>query len=147
MAVRQYFAFADDIGPITNAQGFAHIVIRDQYTDVAAFQKMNDALDFNHGDGVDARKGLIQQNKAWASRQRTRGLVCTAGPLPVVSEPPQPAPMAPAPRSKVDFLTKSRRFISDLDLNSLNDSLSFRGPQTTPAIGRRLSGASSLDQD
>ena len=43
-ALRQHTAVADDVGVVTNAQCFAHIVVGDQHPDTAVFQETDDAL-------------------------------------------------------------------------------------------------------
>ena len=63
-AVGEHRALADDAGVVANAQGFAHVVVGDQHANAARFQKADDALDLDHGNRVDAGKGLVQQNKA-----------------------------------------------------------------------------------
>ncbi len=63
-ARRQHAAFADDDGVVANAQRFAHAVVGNQHADALLFQEGDDALDFDDGDGVDARKWLVQQDEA-----------------------------------------------------------------------------------
>ncbi len=64
LATREDLALADDISAIADAQCFAHVVIRDQHADPAAFQKTDDTLDFDDGDRIDASEGFIQKDKA-----------------------------------------------------------------------------------
>ena len=39
-------------------------MVGDQHTNAACLEEADDALDLDHGDGVNARKGLVQQDKA-----------------------------------------------------------------------------------
>src|SRR5690625_1491568 len=59
----QHLAVADDVGTVADSQGFAYVVVGDQDPDIATFQKLDDALDFNDGDGVDAGEGFVKQNE------------------------------------------------------------------------------------
>ena len=65
----EHFAFVDDVGVIANAQCFTNVVVGDQHTDAAVFQKTHDALNFDHGDRVDAGKRFVKKNEARVSRQ------------------------------------------------------------------------------
>ncbi|MEY4138798.1 MAG: hypothetical protein RLZZ371_980 [Pseudomonadota bacterium] len=47
-------------------------MVGDQHTDAPVFQEGNDALDLDHGDRVDAGKGLVKQDESWLRRQRAR---------------------------------------------------------------------------
>ena len=62
-------AFADDVGAIADAQRFAHIMVGDQHPDIAGFQEVDDTLDFDDGDGIDASEGFVEQNEARIGRQ------------------------------------------------------------------------------
>src|SRR5690606_35842833 len=59
---------------VTDAQRFAHVVVRDQHADIAALEELHDALDLDHGDGVDAGKGLVEQDEARLGGQGARDL-------------------------------------------------------------------------
>src|SRR5690606_13622693 len=74
----QYRAFADDVGAVTDAQRFAHVVVGNQHTNIAAFQKLYDALNFNHGDRVHPGKGFVQQNKTGVAGERAGNLYAAA---------------------------------------------------------------------
>ena len=73
-AFGQHPAIIDDVGVVTNAQGFAHIVVGDQHANAPVFQEADDPLDLDHGDRVNASKGLVEQNKTRLGRQRPRNL-------------------------------------------------------------------------
>ena len=60
---------ADDVGVVADAQGFAHVVVGDQHTDPAGLQEPDDVLDLQHGNRVDAGKGLVQQDETRARGQ------------------------------------------------------------------------------
>src|SRR5271168_3428087 len=55
--------FVDDVGAVGNGEGFADVVIRDQYPDSACFQVEDDLLQIQDGNRIDARKRLIQQDE------------------------------------------------------------------------------------
>ncbi len=61
------FAVAQDIRAIADAQGFANIVISDEYANIALLQVFDDALDIENGYGVDTGKGFVQQDEAGIS--------------------------------------------------------------------------------
>src|ERR1051326_445034 len=64
----------DDISAVSDLQGFSHIVIGYKNTDLLRFQMINDPLNFNHRNRVDARKRLVQENKFWRNNQRSCNL-------------------------------------------------------------------------
>ena len=59
---------------VCNGQRFADIVIGNQDTDAGTFQVENDFLDFEHLDGIDAGKGLVQQQEMRIDCQRSGNL-------------------------------------------------------------------------
>src|SRR5687768_5377785 len=63
----QYFAVADNIGVIADAQRFPDIMIGNEHADVAFLEKPDDLLDIQHGNRVHTCKWFIQEDKA---RQR-----------------------------------------------------------------------------
>src|SRR5690606_24361455 len=71
VAVGKHLAFTDDVGAVANAQGFAHVVIGDQYADVAAFQEVDDTLDLDDGDGIHAGKGFVKKDESGVGGQGT----------------------------------------------------------------------------
>ena len=60
----QHVAVADDVGVVTNTERFTHVVVGDQDADVAALEEVDDALDLDHRNRVDACKRLVEQDKA-----------------------------------------------------------------------------------
>ena len=56
-------AGADDVGSVADIQGFAHVVVGNQYADAPFFQMADNALDVIHGNRIHPGKGLIQQNE------------------------------------------------------------------------------------
>ena len=44
----------DDVGPIADAQGLAHVMVGDQDSDPPLTQELDDALDIDDGNGIDA---------------------------------------------------------------------------------------------
>src|SRR5699024_12184937 len=61
-AVSEQPAFADDVGPVADAKGFAHVVIGDENADIALGQVSDDVLDLAYRNRVDAGEGLVEQN-------------------------------------------------------------------------------------
>ena len=59
----------DNVSVIANAKCFAHIVIGNQDTDIAFFEKAHNTLNLNHRDRINTSKRFIQKNKAWIGRQ------------------------------------------------------------------------------
>src|SRR5690606_18164326 len=49
-------AFGQYVGARTDAQGLAHVMVGDQHADAAVAQVLDDALDVDHGNRVDARE-------------------------------------------------------------------------------------------
>src|SRR5262249_10728793 len=52
-----------DVGPISNAQRFTHIVVGDEHTDAAVLEMKNDLLDVTDRYRVDAGKRLVEQDE------------------------------------------------------------------------------------
>ena len=50
---------------ITDAKRFTHVVVGNQYPDIALFQEANDFLDFEYGNRVDPGERLVKENEAW----------------------------------------------------------------------------------
>src|SRR5690606_29196977 len=78
VAAGQYPPFTDDIGAVANTQSFAHVVVGDEHTDIAVFQELHDALNFNHRDRVYTGKGFIKQDEARVGCQRARNFHAAA---------------------------------------------------------------------
>lgn len=62
-AVEEYLALKEQIGAVGNHQGLVHIVVGDEDTDVLIFEPPHHVLNLLHGDGVNARKRLVQHHK------------------------------------------------------------------------------------
>ncbi|KAF5274321.1 hypothetical protein FQR65_LT17040 [Abscondita terminalis] len=77
-ALGQHMAVADDESMVADAQRLTHVVVGDQHADAARLEKADDALDLDHGDGVDAGKGLVQQDEARLRGQGARNLDAAA---------------------------------------------------------------------
>src|SRR5262245_24418836 len=65
----EHFAGMDDVGPVDQAECFAHIVIRYQNADAALGEMAHKLLDVGDSDWVDAGKRLIQEHVAGAACQ------------------------------------------------------------------------------
>ena len=74
VALGQYREEKNDVGAGTNAECFAHIVVGDQYADAAFGQKLDDALNVNHGNRVNAGEGFVEQYDTRVVRQRANNL-------------------------------------------------------------------------
>src|ERR1044071_3524983 len=57
------FAFPENIGPIRDFQGLAHVVIGDEHADPAVPEVGDDLLDVDDGNGVDAGEGLVEEDE------------------------------------------------------------------------------------
>src|SRR3972149_4366238 len=57
------------IGSIGDLQSFSNVVIGHQDSDSAGFQMMDDLLDVPDGDGVDSRKGLVEEHEGGRRHQ------------------------------------------------------------------------------
>ena len=62
-AVRDQVSLAHDIGAFTHGQRFADVMVGNQHAETAVTQMLNNAFDIDNGDGVNAGKGFIQQDK------------------------------------------------------------------------------------
>src|SRR6185295_18754082 len=71
-AAGEYCALVDDVGAVADAQRFTHVVVGDQHADAALLEIADDALDVEHGDGVDARERLVEQDESGLGPQRAR---------------------------------------------------------------------------
>ena len=57
-------AVADDVGSVADAEGFAYVVVGNEYADAARFEEVDDFLDVDDGNGVDAGEGFVQEDEA-----------------------------------------------------------------------------------
>ena len=73
-AAFEHAPFADDVGAVADTQGFADTVVGDQHTDAAVLEKADDFLDVQHGDRIDPREGLVEQDEFGVGGQRARDL-------------------------------------------------------------------------
>ena len=55
---------ADDVGSVADAEGFAYVVVGNEYADAARFEEVDDFLDVDDGNGVDAGEGFVQEDEA-----------------------------------------------------------------------------------
>lgn len=76
--VGNQMALAHYVGALTHRQRFTNVVVRDQYAKPAVAQVFNDTFDIDNGDGVNARKRFIQQDKFRVCCQRARNLNAAA---------------------------------------------------------------------
>ena len=67
-------AFVEEVGAVGDAEGFVNVVVGDENADVAVFEVGDNVLDVLHGDGIDARKGLVKQQKLGVVGQGARYL-------------------------------------------------------------------------
>ena len=71
-------AVVDDERVVADTQRFTHVVVGDQHSDATRLQEANDALDLDHGDGVDTSERFVQQDKTWLGGQCTGDLNAAA---------------------------------------------------------------------
>ena len=55
---------ADDVGSVADAEGFTYVVVGNEYADAARFEEVDDFLDVDDGDGVNAGEGFVQEDEA-----------------------------------------------------------------------------------
>src|SRR4029077_13225250 len=67
-------SIVDNISAVSDLQGFSHVVIGYKNPDLLRLQMINDPLNFNDRNRVDARKRLVQENKFWRNNQRSGNL-------------------------------------------------------------------------
>src|SRR5262245_5350412 len=53
----------NDVGPVGDPEGLAHVVVGDEHPDAAIFEMEDDFLDVGYCDGIDAGKRFVQQQK------------------------------------------------------------------------------------
>src|SRR5690554_156804 len=63
-------AFVDDVGGLADVEGFAYVVVGDEYANSFAAQVLDDLLDVANGDGVNTGKGLVKQDELRVGGQR-----------------------------------------------------------------------------
>src|SRR5438105_8215502 len=60
----EHAALVDDVRAVADAERLPHVVIGDQHADAALLEEADDLLDVEHGDGVDTRERLVEQDEA-----------------------------------------------------------------------------------
>src|SRR3990167_8760470 len=65
-------SIVDDIGAVSDLQGFSDVVVGDEHSDHLGFQMFNDLLNFEYRDRIDSGERLIQQDELRRNYQRTR---------------------------------------------------------------------------
>ena len=61
--------FVNDVGAVGDRKRFADIVVSNQNSDAAGLQIGNNLLQIQHGDRVNARKRLVQQDERRVNAQ------------------------------------------------------------------------------
>ena len=54
----------DDVGAVGDAEGLADVVVGDQNADAAGLEVEDDLLQLEHGNGIDAAEGFVEEDKA-----------------------------------------------------------------------------------
>src|SRR5271168_1797415 len=67
-------ALSNNVGPVSNRQCLAHVVIGDQNSYSARFQIKNNLLQVKHSNWIDAAERLVKQQKARLNAQAARNL-------------------------------------------------------------------------
>ncbi len=57
------YSIRDDVSPISNAQRFTNIVIRDEHSNPARLEMKNDLLNIGDRDRIDAGKWFVEQDE------------------------------------------------------------------------------------
>ena len=68
----------EDVGMVTDSQHFADIVVGDQDPDIAIAEVLDNVLDIDDRDRVDAGKRFIKQDEAWIRGEGARNLDAAA---------------------------------------------------------------------
>ena len=64
----------EQIGTVRDTERILHVVVSDEDADISVLQFPHDELDILHGDGVDARKGLVEHDELRLDGQATGDL-------------------------------------------------------------------------
>src|SRR5262249_53501191 len=64
-------SIVDDISAVRDLQGFSDVVVRDQHAYLLGFKVLNDFLDLEYRNGINAGKRLIQKNEFRRNDQRS----------------------------------------------------------------------------
>src|SRR5216684_5576737 len=70
LAVEQNLTRVNHIGTVDDRQSRVDVVVGDHDADAALLEVGDDALDFDHGDGVDAGEGLVEAKEHRIEHQR-----------------------------------------------------------------------------
>ena len=65
-------AVLDQVTAVGDLQSFADIVVRDNDPDAPVLEKPDDFLNLEHGDRIDAREWLVEENETRVCRERPR---------------------------------------------------------------------------
>jgi hypothetical protein len=68
--MRENLPVVNDVGPVDQAQGLPHAMIRDENADPTVGQMAHQLLNILDGDGVDACKRFVEQDEGRVRRQR-----------------------------------------------------------------------------
>ena len=67
-------ALVEQVGAVGDGQRLVDVVVGDDDADVLVLERRHDRLDVLHGDGVDAREGLVEQDERRVDGHRARDL-------------------------------------------------------------------------
>src|SRR6516162_2701381 len=70
----KYRPVVDDISAVSDLQGFSNVMVSDKDPDLLGFQVINYFLNLQNRDGIDARKGLVEQDELGRYHQRSGDL-------------------------------------------------------------------------
>ncbi len=79
-ALHQDLAGIDDVGPVGQSEGLAHIVVGNEDADAAGGQTPNQPLNLDHRLGIDARERLVEQHVIRPAGERAGDLHAAALP-------------------------------------------------------------------
>src|SRR5258705_1407067 len=74
----EYFPSSEDICTIGYAECFPHVMIGNEHSDPRAAQVADNFLQILHGEGIDSREWLVEQNKRGFQGQRARDVQAPA---------------------------------------------------------------------
>src|SRR5262249_52871705 len=77
-ALLEHCAVVQDVRAVTDAEGFAHVVIGDEDANASLPYLSHNALNVNHGDGIDACERLVEEHERGRDDERAADLDATA---------------------------------------------------------------------
>ena len=77
-AVAEDLTVVEEVGAVDDAEGFADIVVGDEYADSFRLEISDDLLNVGNADGIDSTERLVHENVSGVHDQRARDLEAPA---------------------------------------------------------------------